>query len=374
MSQPFFPEGGLGNDRRLRRRRRTTTSWRSFGAFIVGSRSRRHGRAAWAGASTIRSRSGAPIPIPREWIACFRRVVTRHPLGRARRADRLDRQLLRLADPRGRQSLRRLSRRHLRRHHRHGRLRPPPALARRRRVGCALRAVVRPVPPDRLRARARQAGGGRRVGRRVVRRPIPAATIRSSCRGCSRPSPRTTTSSRTRPTSTTRRRASARRSERPEPPRGRALPRAVRPPLSALLDAPVASRYGRFMTTGGCLCGAVRYRLLESSQGATHCHCCMCRKQHGAAFATYARYRREAVEIVRSGYVAQRVPLFGAGTAGVLSRVRLESVLAARGSSGVVLGGARHARRRTRSPASGAHLREDKASWTRICDDLPQHE
>jgi hypothetical protein len=39
---------------------------------------------------------------------------------------------------------------------------------------------------------------------------------------------------------------------------------------------------------GGCLCGAVRYEIDGSFAAAGHCHCSMCRKSHGAAFATWA--------------------------------------------------------------------------------------
>jgi len=39
---------------------------------------------------------------------------------------------------------------------------------------------------------------------------------------------------------------------------------------------------------GGCLCGNVRYQITGPLLGADHCHCSMCRRQHGAAFATYA--------------------------------------------------------------------------------------
>jgi hypothetical protein len=46
------------------------------------------------------------------------------------------------------------------------------------------------------------------------------------------------------------------------------------------------------MTTGphagSCLCGGVRYRVEGGFDRVTHCHCSMCRKSHGAAFATYA--------------------------------------------------------------------------------------
>jgi hypothetical protein len=39
---------------------------------------------------------------------------------------------------------------------------------------------------------------------------------------------------------------------------------------------------------GGCLCGGVRYEINDKITGAANCHCSMCRKQSGAAFATAA--------------------------------------------------------------------------------------
>lgn len=38
---------------------------------------------------------------------------------------------------------------------------------------------------------------------------------------------------------------------------------------------------------GSCLCGAVRFEIDESLPDAVHCHCSMCRKFHGASFATF---------------------------------------------------------------------------------------
>lgn len=46
------------------------------------------------------------------------------------------------------------------------------------------------------------------------------------------------------------------------------------------------------MYHGSCLCGAIHYELLSEPRAATHCHCRMCQKQHGAAFATYASVPR----------------------------------------------------------------------------------
>ena len=45
---------------------------------------------------------------------------------------------------------------------------------------------------------------------------------------------------------------------------------------------------GSTMIRGGCLCGAVRYEVTRPLVDADHCHCSMCRRQHGAAFSTYA--------------------------------------------------------------------------------------
>lgn len=39
---------------------------------------------------------------------------------------------------------------------------------------------------------------------------------------------------------------------------------------------------------GACLCGGVRYEIAGPLRDAGNCHCSMCRKAHGAAFATYA--------------------------------------------------------------------------------------
>jgi hypothetical protein len=43
------------------------------------------------------------------------------------------------------------------------------------------------------------------------------------------------------------------------------------------------------MIRGSCLCGSVRYEVRGSLGRVSHCHCSMCRKAHGAAFATYGR-------------------------------------------------------------------------------------
>jgi hypothetical protein len=43
-----------------------------------------------------------------------------------------------------------------------------------------------------------------------------------------------------------------------------------------------------FAVTGGCRCHAVRYRVTAPADEVCHCHCSICRRVHGAAFASFA--------------------------------------------------------------------------------------
>ncbi len=47
------------------------------------------------------------------------------------------------------------------------------------------------------------------------------------------------------------------------------------------------------MITGGCQCGKVSYEADSAISDLSHCHCSMCRKLHGAAFATFAGVARD---------------------------------------------------------------------------------
>jgi len=45
--------------------------------------------------------------------------------------------------------------------------------------------------------------------------------------------------------------------------------------------------------TGSCLCGTVKYQVTNLNPKMGHCHCSMCRKFHGAAFATFGEVASE---------------------------------------------------------------------------------
>jgi hypothetical protein len=49
--------------------------------------------------------------------------------------------------------------------------------------------------------------------------------------------------------------------------------------------------------TGSCLCGAVKFRVALPSLFCGHCHCSMCRRNHGAGFVTWFGVLREQLSI-----------------------------------------------------------------------------
>ena len=52
---------------------------------------------------------------------------------------------------------------------------------------------------------------------------------------------------------------------------------------------------------GQCLCGSVQYAVAKLEPRMAHCHCTMCRKFHGAAFATFGEARFENFTWLRGG-------------------------------------------------------------------------
>ena len=50
--------------------------------------------------------------------------------------------------------------------------------------------------------------------------------------------------------------------------------------------------------SGGCLCGAVRYRVTGAPQSTSLCHCFSCRRSTGAPSLAWAVFAEDDVEIV----------------------------------------------------------------------------
>jgi len=55
------------------------------------------------------------------------------------------------------------------------------------------------------------------------------------------------------------------------------------------------------MPKGSCLCEAIQYEVEGAFEAIDHCHCSMCRRSHGSAFASYGRIPKEKLRITRGG-------------------------------------------------------------------------
>ncbi len=52
-------------------------------------------------------------------------------------------------------------------------------------------------------------------------------------------------------------------------------------------------------TEGGCLCGAIRYRIDGPIAAGCHCHCSLCRRSTGAVVVTWITVRRETFRLLK---------------------------------------------------------------------------
>lgn len=126
---------------------------------------------------------------------------------------------------------------------------------------------------------------------------------------------------------------------------------------------------------GSCLCGVVKFEIDEFLPQVAHCHCSMCRKFHGAAYATIAgvprsKFRWVEGELALKGYTAEN------GTTRTFcshcgSSLMFSSTLAPENVIEIALGA-----------VDGdfpfkpdAHIFVGScANWTVLCDGLPQYE
>lgn len=57
------------------------------------------------------------------------------------------------------------------------------------------------------------------------------------------------------------------------------------------------------VTTGGCLCGAVRYEVTGRLRDIVNCHCTMCRRLHGN-FGSHSKARKVNISVTKDDGLA----------------------------------------------------------------------
>ena len=126
------------------------------------------------------------------------------------------------------------------------------------------------------------------------------------------------------------------------------------------------------MYSGSCLCGDIAFAVDGPIQHIDQCHCSMCRKTHGAAFATYGGAGPEDFRMLRGEGLARRYRSSAKGSR--LFCPRCGSVVPAKIADkpvAIALGNI------TEDPVARpkAHFFVgSKAPWHDIVDDLPQFE
>ena len=85
------------------------------------------------------------------------------------------------------------------------------------------------------------------------------------------------------------------------------------------------------MTTGRCLCGAIRYEYYGEPTLITHCHCESCRRQTSSPMTTFIIVPKAALRFT-PGKAKGICLLAGRGTQ-LLRRVRFADLLSGRGST-----------------------------------------
>lgn len=125
---------------------------------------------------------------------------------------------------------------------------------------------------------------------------------------------------------------------------------------------------------GSCLCGAVHYQVTHIEPLMAHCHCSMCRKFHGAAFATFGEAKNENFHWLKG---EDLLTTFVAGN-GTTRRFcsRCGSSMTFRASTGQeqVIEFSLATLDTPIVERPDAHIYTDyKADWFEIADQLPQH-
>lgn len=125
--------------------------------------------------------------------------------------------------------------------------------------------------------------------------------------------------------------------------------------------------------TGGCLCGAVQYAVVDDFAYAANCHCSQCRRATGSAFKPFGGIKRDQLQVtegadslLRYGDSADSCDMRCATCGSLLWSVVRD------GAWVHVAYGSLHD---GPSRLPDQHIMVgSKAPWHRITDDLPQHD
>ncbi len=124
------------------------------------------------------------------------------------------------------------------------------------------------------------------------------------------------------------------------------------------------------ISTGGCLCGEVRYQVNGPLRDVVNCHCNMCQRLHGN-FGSHSKARKVNITITKScglawyqtSDVARRGFCRNCGSSLFWEPFNLDA-------TGIIAGSLDHP---TGLKTMGHIFVGEKSDFYEICDDLPQY-
>jgi hypothetical protein len=123
---------------------------------------------------------------------------------------------------------------------------------------------------------------------------------------------------------------------------------------------------------GGCLCGAVRFTVTTPTLFCAHCHCTMCRRNHGAAYVTWVVVPRSQVSVDLGSDQLTRYQSSEHGSRSFCSRCGSSLFCVSDHHPDVIdVPLANIDGPIDRVPESHIYF-DDRASWTSVADDLPR--
>ena len=126
------------------------------------------------------------------------------------------------------------------------------------------------------------------------------------------------------------------------------------------------------MIRGSCLCGSVRWQIDGSVRNMSHCHCSMCRKAHGAPFATYLSANLDDYRLVAGAKVIRQHGSSPGFTRTFCATCGSVVPMIVDGRRAVIPAGCLDDDPGIR-PAAHIFV-ASKAPWHPIADDLPRHD
>lgn len=126
---------------------------------------------------------------------------------------------------------------------------------------------------------------------------------------------------------------------------------------------------------GTCLCGGIRYEVDRVGSRMAHCHCSMCRKFHGAAFATFGEVKREGFRWLQGEALLQEYRAPNGTLRRFCSHCGSSLTFAPANDTGELVQFTLGTLIDPPMLSPDAHIYVgSKAGWDRIADDLPCYE